>query len=102
MAPTSISVSVSTDKASYSRNQSVTITATVNSSGLPVSGASVNFTLTKADGSLVSGSATTASNGAAVYKYRVKPKAPVGTYQVNANASLSGISGSATTSFVVQ
>jgi len=102
VAPTSISVSVSTDKASYSRNQSVTITATVNSSGLPVSGASVNFTLTKADGSLVSGSATTASNGAAVYKYRVKPKAPVGTYQVNANASLSGISGSATTSFVVQ
>ena len=74
----------------------------MNSSGLPVSGASVNFTLTKADGSLVSGSATTGSNGTAVYKYRVKPKAPVGTYQVNANASLSGISGSATTSFVVQ
>jgi hypothetical protein len=102
VAPTSISVSVSTDKSSYNRNQSVTITATVNSSGSPVSGASVNFTITKANGSLVSGSATTASNGAAVYNYRVKPKDPVGTYQVKADASLSGVSGSVTTSFIVQ
>jgi len=99
---TSLNVSVSTNKPSYARNQQVTVTATVTAGGAPVANAAVTFTLTKADGSLVSGSATTASNGAAVYKYRVKPKAPVGTYQVNANASLSGISGSATTSFVVQ
>ena len=101
MAPTSISVSVSTDKSSYSRNQSVTITATVTSSSSPVSGANVNFTVTKADGSLATGSATT-SNGTAVYKYRVKQKDPVGTYQVNAVGNISGVSGSAATSFIVQ
>jgi hypothetical protein len=102
MAPSSISVSVSTDKSSYGRNQSVAITAAVNSLGTPVSGAIVNFTITKANGSLVTGSATTGSNGAAIYKYRVKPKDPVGTYPVNAVANMSGVSASATTSFVVQ
>lgn len=102
VAPASISVSVSTDKSSYSRNQSATITATVNSSGAPVAGASVSFTITKANGSLVTASATTGTTGAAVYKYRVKPKDPFGTYRVNVDANMSGVSASATTSFTVQ
>jgi hypothetical protein len=102
VAPTSISVSVSTDKSSYSRNQSVTTTAIVTSSGAPVSGASVNFTITKANGSVVNGSATTASNGTAIYKYRIKSRDPLGSYQGKANASMSSVSASATTSFIVQ
>jgi hypothetical protein len=102
VAPSSISVSVSTDKSSYSRNQSVTTTATVTSSGAPVSGAGVNFTITKTNGSLVSGSATTGSNGQATYKYRLKSRDPVGTYQGKGNASTGGVSASATTSFIVQ
>jgi len=102
MAPASIGVSVSTDKSSYSRNQSVTMTATVTSSGAPVAGASVSFTITKANGSLVTGSATTGSGGTAIYKYRVKQKDPLGTYQVNAAANMSGVLASATTTFTVQ
>src|SRR5262245_14234791 len=98
---TSVNVSVSTDKASYNRNQTVTIAATV-SSGSPVANAGVIFTLTKADGSIVSADATTGSNGTAVYKLRLKRNDPTGTYQVKAAPTLGGISGSATTSFIVQ
>ena len=98
---TSLNVTVSTDNASYSRNQTVTITATV-SSGSPVANAGVIFTLTKADGSVVSANATTGSKGTAVYKLRLKRTDPIGTYQVKAAATLGGISGSATTSFMVQ
>ena len=102
VAPTSISVSVATDKSSYSRNQSVTMTANVTSSGAPVSGAGVNFTITKANGSVVNASATTGSNGTAIYKYRLKSRDPLGTYLAKGNASMSSVSASATTSFIVQ
>jgi gametolysin peptidase M11 len=98
---TSLNVNVSTDKASYSRNQNVTITATV-SSGSPVANANVTFTITKANGSVISGSAITGSNGTAIYKVRLKRQDPSGTYQVIAAGTVSGMSGSATTSFVVQ
>jgi gametolysin peptidase M11 len=98
---TSLNVAVSTDKTSYTRNQSVTITATV-SSGSPVANAGVTFTITKADGSVVTANSTSGSNGTAVYRLRLKRQDPVGTYQVNAAASMSGISGSAATSFAVQ
>ena len=76
-----LAVTAATDKPSYSRNQSVFVSATVTSSGSPMANASVSFTITKANGAVVTGSALTGSNGTAVYKYRLKQRDPLGAYQ---------------------
>jgi hypothetical protein len=99
----SLDVTVSTDKPSYARNQTVTVTATVSSGGSPVSGAGVTFTITKQSGARVTGSATTGTNGSAVYKYRLKRQDPVGTYQAASGANVNNaIFGSSWKSFTVQ
>jgi len=88
---------------SYTRSQSATLTTKVTAGGSAVSGAAVNFTITKANGTKVSATATTDIMGTAVYKYRFnKQKDPVGTYQVAAGASMNGVVGSGATSFVVK
>ena len=94
----SMSVSVATDKPSYAKTQTVTITAVVSSAGSPVGGASVSFNVTKPGGTVVAMTATTGTNGAAVVTLRIKPKDPTGAYGVRAGAT----SGSATTNFMVQ
>jgi hypothetical protein len=99
---TSLNVAVSTDKATYTRNQQVTVSAIVTSGGAPLANVAVTFTITKANSSIVTANATTGSNGAAVYKMRLKKQDPVGSYQAKAAGRMSGISGSATTSFMVQ
>jgi hypothetical protein len=99
---TSLAVAVSTDKPSYARNQQVTVSATVTSGGAPLANVAVTFTITKANGSIVTGNATTGSNGMALYKLRLKKQDPVGSYQAKAAGTMSGISGSAMTSFMVQ
>jgi hypothetical protein len=99
---TSLNVSVSTDKPSYARNQQVTATATVTAGGAPLVNVAVTFTVTKANGSVAMGNATTGSNGTAVYKLRLKKQDPVGSYQAKAAGTMSGISGTATTTFMVQ
>jgi hypothetical protein len=99
---TSLNVSVNTDKATYARNQQVIVTASVSTGGAPLANVAVAFTITKANGSVVTGKATTGSSGSAVYKLRLKKQDPVGTYQVKADGTMSGISGSVTTSFTVQ
>jgi len=83
----SLDVAAWSDKATYARNQQVTVTATVSADGAPVSGASVSFTITKANGAVVAGSATTGASGAAVFKYRLKRNDPVGPYQAGASAT---------------
>jgi uncharacterized protein YfaS (alpha-2-macroglobulin family) len=95
-------VAATTDKPSYSRNQSVYVTAAVNSNGAPMANVNVSFTITKANGSTVNGSAITGANGVATYKYRVKSRDPLGSYQARAVATMSALSGSAVTSFNVQ
>jgi hypothetical protein len=100
--PVSLTVAVSTNKPSYPRNQAVTVTATVNSGGLPVSGTSVNFTIKKSNGTSVAGSALTGTSGKAVYKYRLTAKDPVGAYSADAKASVNGASATNSTSFTVQ
>jgi len=98
----SLAVNVLTDKGTYSRNQNVTVTVTVSSAGSPIANATVNLTITKSNGSTLKPTLTTGANGTAVYKFRLGKKDPVGVYQVKADASANGISGSATTSFNVQ
>lgn len=51
---------------------------------------------------MVTGTASTGSNGSAVDKLRLKQQDPVGVYQVGVVATNGVLSGSATTSFAVQ
>ena len=97
-----LDVSVATDQSSYTRNQSVVITAVVHANGSPVANASVTFTVTKPNGAVVQQTAITGATGTAVYKLRLKQMDPVGPYLVRTDATLNGISGSATTGFTVQ
>jgi Gametolysin peptidase M11 len=91
-------VTVVTDQTSYTRNQLVSIKATVRSGSAPVANAAVNFIVKKSNGALVMGTATTGSNGTAVYKLRLTKKDPVGNYEADAAA----MSATAATNFMVQ
>lgn len=97
-----VTVTVTTDKSSYSLNSTATMRGVVLLGTTPVSGASVKFTITKSNGSRVTIKGTTGSDGTATAKYRVNKKDPKGTYQDEAVTSVNGSSGSGTTSFVVQ
>jgi hypothetical protein len=76
---TATTIAVSTDKASYTRNQTVSITASVGSGGSPVAKASVNFIVKKPNGTLVTANVVTGNNGNAVYKLRLTKTDPVGS-----------------------
>jgi hypothetical protein len=97
-----LDVSVSADKPSYTRGQTVSLTARVSSGGSPVSNASVTFTMTKSNGRMVRQTATTDSTGSAVGKFRLKSSDPVGAYKARTDATKAPLSGSATTSFTVE
>jgi uncharacterized protein YfaS (alpha-2-macroglobulin family) len=95
-------VTVTTDQASYTRGQSVSITAKVTAGGSPIANAPVSFTVTKPNGAVVTASGTTATDGAAVYNLRLRKQDPLGTYQAGAVATKNGTSGSAATTFTVK
>jgi hypothetical protein len=99
---TPASMTISTDQSSYARGQTVIATAMVISEGKPVANATVNFVFTKSNGSVVTGSGATGSNGAVAYKLRLKNQDPVGTYKAAASGPMSGTSSSAATTFTVQ
>ncbi|HSB75557.1 MAG TPA: NEW3 domain-containing protein [Terriglobales bacterium] len=100
----SLSITVSTNQSSYVVGQMVSITASVLSGTSPASGQSLTIILTKANGSQVTMTATTGSNGVATASYRLKRKDPTGTYRVQASTSGTGNAATvgATTSFTVQ
>lgn len=91
-------VAVTTDQPSYIRSQSVSIKAVVRSGGVPAAGVPVSFTVKKPTGGVVTGTATTAADGSAVYKLRLKRQDPVGIYEADAAA----LSSTAATSFTVR
>jgi hypothetical protein len=62
----------------------------------------VTFAVKKSTGAVVMVTATTGSNGTAVYKLRLKKQDPVGTYQVGAVAEKDALSGSAATQFTMR
>ena len=84
----SVTVTASVPASSYSRRSTVPITATVMNGGTPQSGASVTFTMTRADGSVITQSGTTSSKGVATWNYKLNQKSPTGTYSVVAQAVL--------------
>lgn len=95
-----LSITIAATQATYTRNQTATVNATVKAAGQVVPGATVTFTMTKSNGTTVTSTATTGSNGMAIFKYSFnRKKDPVGTYQVRAQATANGVSGSGTVSF---
>lgn len=102
-AATSVSSSsVSTDRSSYARGDSVRMSATILVGGRPAAKARVTFTLRKPDGSLVTQSATTSATGVASASYRLGRRDPSGAWLLNGSASPSGSATSAQTGFGVQ
>jgi hypothetical protein len=95
--------SVGTDKATYSRGQTVYMSALVKRDGVAVKGASVSFRITQPNGSTTVLSATSATDGYARASYRLsKGKSAVGTYALRADATSSGDSATASAGFRVQ
>lgn len=96
-----LSATVSSLKNSYSKGDTVQLTAFVYQGLSPISGAAVNFVITKPNGVTVSGSATTGINGQATFKFRLGRKDLSGTYLVKISTTVNGQSANALTSFWV-
>jgi hypothetical protein len=92
--------SIATDKTSYLRGETAYISTLVKSDGVPVSGASVTFTITTPTGSSVLVVATTGSDGMARTSYRIgKGKAAMGSYVARATAVKDAVNASSNTAF---
>jgi len=100
--PSNLSMQVSTSTPSYIRNQTVNVSALVATSGQGVSGVQVAFTVTRSDGTKVTGSGTTDANGRATFLVKLKGKYPVGTWRVDSKATVGGTAASASATFSVQ
>lgn len=93
----SLDVTVSADQAVYSTNQWVRITADVK---LP--GATVTFTVIKPNNAKLTQTLTMGSDGTATYSFRTKKQDPAGEWTVTADASLNGVAGTASSTFMVK
>ena len=100
--PASLSVSVSTDQASYPRDKPVGVTTTVLSNGTGVAGANVTLTLVKPDGTSVTRKVVTDTSGVAKFTFAKKQHSQPGTYQVRATATANGLTSQASTTFTGQ
>ncbi|TLX81926.1 MAG: hypothetical protein E6L00_05020 [Thaumarchaeota archaeon] len=96
-----LSVSVTTDKSTYSHRSTAYITVTVTNS-TPVSGASVTLTVKNPNGGTSQGTGTTNSHGQVTFSYHIGRYATSGAYTASAIATKSGyISGSGPATFIV-
>jgi hypothetical protein len=96
-------VAVTTSRPSYTTGETVAISATVTTpGGAPVAKASVAFVVTKPNGAVVTGTATTGSTGLATYKLRLKQQDPRGSYAVDVTVLKVTPAPKATASFTVQ
>jgi hypothetical protein len=86
----------------YARTQKAGVTATLSAGGSVLPGTVVTFTMTRPNGSSVTQSATTGSDGTAAFSYTFNKRSdPLGVYQVKAVSSSNGLTGQGTTSFAV-
>jgi hypothetical protein len=105
---TSLNVGSISDKSSYVRpghgNQTInaTITTTVTSSNMPVSGAAVTVKIRDPKGNTTTLSGTTAANGVAIVAYPIKGKSIAGNYAGTASATLGSMTSGGSFGFVVQ
>lgn len=99
----SLTDAVSVSGATFSTRQTVPVTSMVLYNSSAAMGAAVTFTLTKSNGSTVSGTATADSTGKAAWSYKLTQKDPVGSYSVTSKASYSSqTAGAAAVTFTVQ
>lgn len=99
----SLGFTVTSKQSSYTRTQTITVNAMVNVAGSTVAGVPVTFTMTKANGAVVTSTVNTGANGVAVFKYSLnRKKDPAGNYQVNAQATMNAVNGSGSVSFAVK
>jgi M6 family metalloprotease-like protein len=97
-----LSINAVSGASNYSRTQRAIVTATVLAAGAVIPGASITFTMTKPNSTVVTQSATTSSNGTAVFSYSFnKRQDPTGTYQLKAVGSSNGVAGQGTANFLV-
>jgi len=89
LAP-NLTVSLIVPDVPFKRGDTVAVSAFVLASGKPAAGASVTFTMTRANGSVATGTQTTNADGKAVWSYKLLAKDPRGTYSVRAATSYSG------------
>lgn len=101
--PPALTVTASTNSASYATRSNVTMSAKVLSGANAAAGATVVFKLTKPNGSTTTKTATASSTGIASWSYRLGVKDPIGTYTVTATATFSPLtSTSAPVTFTVK
>ena len=97
-----LAVTATSGAIKYTRTQKATVTAVVRAGGSTMAGVSVVFTMTKPNGSVVTQTNTTGTNGTAVFIYSFdRRRDPLGTYQVQAVSNVNGLKGQGTASFVV-
>jgi uncharacterized protein YfaS (alpha-2-macroglobulin family) len=99
---TALTVTATTDKATYSAGETVRITVRATNGATPTSGASVTVRLTDPRGRVTTFAATTNASGDAVVNVGLGRRARAGTWGVAATASASISTGSASTSFTVR
>lgn len=97
-----LTTTVSTDRPSYAKGSTVTITTFVGVGATPLAGVPVAVTVHTPTNGATTMSAVTAQNGYAVVKYRLKSRSSAGTYRASASASFNGSSGTGTVTFSVQ
>jgi subtilisin family serine protease len=86
---------VSTNYSYYYRGETIYVTSTVkDSNGAALANATVNFKITRPNGSTVTGTATTNSSGVATWSIGTNYYTATGTYKLDATASKSGYSSS--------
>lgn len=82
---------VQTDKTVYQRGDNINITARVtDNQSNALQGASVNFTLTRPNGTTVTSAATTNGSGVATWTVTSNMQTALGTYRILAETTLSG------------
>jgi minor extracellular protease Epr len=99
-----LTVTVSTDKATYTMGETVIITTQVkDQAGVAVSGATVNLTIKTAKLKTKTATGTTGTDGKFIYNYKPKTSDGKGTYTVTSAATKTGYtSGTGACSFVMQ
>lgn len=85
-----LSVSLSVPAGPYSKNATVSMSATAMSGSSPAGGAAVTFRLVTPSGAVETKTATANSAGTAILNYKVTPKAPKGTWSATASATGNG------------
>jgi Gametolysin peptidase M11 len=98
----SLAVNASMDAPVFSLPGTAFATVNVNLSGVPISRARVQVTITRPDGKVRRIRVRTDPTGNARFKYRLSKRFPLGTYQVSATASSRGLAGSTNASFLLQ